>query len=267
MLFASFVLLLFAIISIWIRKTFWIWGGALILSLTLAYLSSHLLPIAFIPLALMLAATLTIQANPSGLSRWIFLMVLFLLSGSFFYSLFPGLPSPLHLLGGELIYGKILAGTLLLGILVPTLTTLQDLKTFIKQDLPLSLLGAFFLISMSWYIRGSSPMQTTPLLGIPWLLIQLWGSILPEEALLRGVIQKEFFSFIGKGAKGHVLAILLASLLTPLFYLAWVADYRLLGLTATMGFFCGLIYQITGRVEGSASCRFFATIFYLVSNF
>jgi uncharacterized protein len=79
---------------------------------------------------------------------------------------------------------------------------------------------------------------------------------IPEETFFRGFVQQELFKTFGPGPKGHVTAVLAASLLFTLFHLGWTTSAAMLGFVFLAGVMYGAIYQYTKAIEASIFCHF-----------
>ena len=242
----SFFALVMALCSIWIKKTFWIWGSFGIISLASAFVSDLLDPIAFLPLGFFILLLFGLQSKVQGLARFLLASMAFLIGGALFFHLMPGfndqtaLPYPLCL-----NYGKTFVGLALLGWMVPTL----PLSKIGKAPLALALVGTCFLSALFFFLHPALYNFHFSFSFFPWALMTLLFVIIPEEALLRGFLQKELTSWMGGGMKAQVWTVAIMTCLYPLFHLTWIGEMHLLIPTFAAGFTYALLYQMTKMIE------------------
>ena len=253
LLLLSFLFLVAGYLSIWVKKNTWIQGFFSLASLLFVIVSGEMEMLAFIPLSLLLLLTLTLNSDLTGLARYLFVTANFLVGGALFYNFLPGLPSPFSVLDTPVSYGKSFTGLILLAWLIETVKDKQTLVEACKSSFPLALSGTllFVLITKSY----------TPAVSTSALLVYAFASILPEEALVRGFMQKELFTMMRGGVKGHFTCLFLSTGLSCCLHLAWVGDLSLLPLIICTSFFYSLIYQMTKKVEGGALCHLFIYLF------
>jgi uncharacterized protein len=244
----SFFSLIAGYISLWIKKSSWIQGFFCLASLLLAVASKELTSISFIPLTVLSILTLSLETGLSGLFRYLLVTANFLIAGALFFQFLPGFPRHFSFLGMPINYGKTFTGLLLLGWLINTLKSKDEWIEALKSSLPLAFCGvALFLL-----VTSIKP----PSIGVEGLFIYLFVSVIPEEALLRGFVQKELFYFLNKDIKAQFLSVLISASLSCLFHLSWITDLPLLAFFFLSALIYSTIYQITKKVEGAILCHF-----------
>lgn len=149
MLYIALIFLTIALLSLWVKKTPWIWGSLFALSLIFAQKSGQLTPKAFIPLAIIVALFCVLQWNVNGLTRFLFVATALLLSGALFSCLVPGFPACFKMFYAQINYGKFLIALPIIGWLIPPLSTKKDWQHFFVRYFWMSALGAFLLIAVS----------------------------------------------------------------------------------------------------------------------
>jgi membrane protease YdiL (CAAX protease family) len=265
MFYIAIILLTISLLSLWVKKTPWIWGSLLTLSLIFAQKSDQLLPKAFIPLILVIAFFCCLQWNIKGLSRFVITGAALILSGALFTCLVPGLPTCFKVSDAQVNFGKILIAIPILGWIIPVLSNKQAWAHFFKRYLWLSIIGSFLLIAAAFRLYPPSfsfSFFKSLLSLIIWAPIYLICTIIPEEALLRGFLQKELFPWIGKGFAAHITTVVISSAIFSLFHLTWISDLYLLGLIFLAGCVYGTLYQLTRTIETNIICRFIASCVY-----
>jgi len=253
----SFFSLAMGLFSLWIHKSSWIFGSFALISLVMAFTSDLLSWMALIPLSFFSILLASLTLNPQGLARFLIASTLFLIGGALFFHIFPGFfPVQHHCFFSSSFccnYAKGLVALLLLGWFVPTLKA----KEVFKSAMPMSLVSATLLLILFfiWKMPIWNPFFS--LSFFHWALFTLFFIILPEEALLRGLLQKELFQWLGGGVKSHVSCLIIASCIYPLFHLGWEGNFSLLLPTMLAGFTYALLYQISRKIEMSILCHFF----------
>ncbi len=261
LLLLAFMLSICSLLSLWIHKTFWLWVPPLGLSLICMYTSGHLTIMAFIPLGILILTLIGLRWNATGLYRFILVALTLIISGGLFYHMLPGFGPLISFVGNSVNYEKLIAALLLLGFLVPIISTKSSWIVFSKTSLPFALIGSLGIIFLSLSIKPQL-WHTKNLTGLLiGSLIHFIMTILPEEALVRGFIQKEFFQWIGGGIKGHVCAVVLSSCLYALLHVVWITDLSLLGILLLSNLIYGFLYQITRQIEGPLLCHFLTDFF------
>ncbi len=141
-------------------------------------------------------------------------------------------------------------------MIINTLKSKSEWLKALRSSLPLAFCGAaiFLLITQ----LKSPPLPTSG------FFIYLFASIIPEEALLRGFLQKELFYFLKKNGKAHFFATLISASLSCLFHLIWVTDLPLLAFFFLGSLIYSTVYQITKQVEGAILCHF---LIYCLTSF
>ena len=252
----SVILMLFALMSLWIKKNLWLWGSIGSMSLLCAFSAGLITTSAFLPLSILAALFWGLQWNIKGLGRYLLVTGGFIISAAIFYHILIGFSRPNEFFETEVNYGKLITGLLLLAWPVATLKTREDRLQFFKGALPLALLGALLLVIIAIYWQPTAWHPRFPLSFFGWSILYLFCTIIPEEALLRGFLQKEIFSLIGGGFKAHVGAIFISGMLLSLFNLTWIHNPSNFPFIILTGFVYSTLYQITKNVETSILCRF-----------
>jgi len=253
----ALVILILALFSLWIKKSPAIWGSLIGASIVLLQASGKISIQGFIPIILTTIFILVLTKNLQNLPRFLFFVLTLFFSGAIFSCVLPGLPTCFNLSGVQVNYGKIFIAIPLIGLLIPNLSGKKSFSEFCKKDLPPSIAGAVLLLLLAlrfqppgfWQSFGAS---LSPL-RFPIYLI---CTIIPEEALLRGFLQRELFRLIGTGFPSHAITVLISSALFCLFQTVWISDLSLLLLLFVAGCVYGTLYEMTRKIETNISCRF-----------
>ena len=248
----SFFSLAMAFLSIWIKKNPILFGSFGFISISTAFASGLITSIALLPLAFFLLLLFGLKTHIQGLSRFLLASTAFLIGGSLFFHFMPGFlekesfesPTCLN-------YGKAFVGFLLIGYFVQTISGKELASIFFP-----AISGTLALIALSLYLKKPTLEFHFSLSFISWSLTALFFSIIPEEALLRGFLQKELFDWIGGGMKAHLSCIAITSMLYPLFHINWAGNISLLLPTLATGLTLGVLYQVCRKVEVCIGCHF-----------
>ncbi len=253
----SFFSLLMALLSIWIKKAFWIWGSFGFLSFLGAFASGLLAPIAFLPLTFFILLIWGLQFELRGFSRFLLASTLFLLGGALFFHILPGfldqtfLPYPLCL-----SYSKTFVGLTLLGWIVPTLNISKTSLKILITPIGVAFIATSFLTTFFFLLYPSLWHFHFSLSFFAWAIANLFFNIIPEEALLRGFLQKELVGWLGGGLKSQICTVAITALIYLLFHLSWVGDLSFLIPTFAVGLTYAILYQATKIIETSIICHF-----------
>lgn len=249
----SFFSLAMAFTSIWIKKNPLLFGSFGFISVLAAFTSGLLSSIALLPLIFFTLLLFGLKTNLQGLSRFLIASTAFLIGSSLFFHLMPGfLEKEAFHTATCLNYGKALIGLILTGWFVQT-SPVKELKSLFFP----AILGTLAIISSSYCFNKTSYELYFSISFFSWILSGLFFSIIPEEALLRGFLQKEIYNWLGGGLKSSVSCIGITSMLFLLFHMNWVGNTDLIIPTFTMGLIYGVLYQIYQKVEVCILCHFF----------
>lgn len=271
----AFFSMMMALASLWIRKTPWLWGSFLFISL-LSALDAHVVSfISLLPLGLLAALFYSVRQEISGLGRLLLVGSAFLISSGMFFHFLPGfqnwnLACNVILSPGSLPYSlwinydKAFIGLLILVCLLPTLQGKVEWKQTLRIALPMACASVGILLFLSVYFGIVVWDPKLPSFFFIWLPINLFFVVIPEEALLRGFIQKELFYWLGGRGWAHVGCVLISSLIFALFHVAWVGNVSFLLIVLAAGILYGSIYQYTQRIESSMMCHFAVNVCHLI---
>ena len=254
-----------ALISLWIRKSAWLWGSFAVISLILAYSSNVIAPLAVIPITFIVFLNWILTLPVKGLLRLTLFGMLFLLSSALYFHFMPGftnwkLVDGLHISPGGLPYtlwmnfDKAFLGLLLI-VWLPLIQSVSQWKEMLGKSLIWILASVAILLALSQILHVVTFDPKIPSIFIPWLLINWIFVVIPEEALLRGLLLKELCTFLGHTTKGKILSLLISSLIFTLFHLAWIAYLPFLALVFIAGLAYGALYLWTGKIEAAILCH------------
>ena len=252
----SFYILMMAFLSLWIHRSAWLWGAFLSISYILAFQTSVVQPFSIIPIGLLFVIFLVFKKELQPQTRLVLSVVAILVAAGLEFHKFPGFQN-WHVSGNLWInYDKPFMGFFVVAFLLPLIRTPIDWAKLAVRAVPLTI-AAVLILAMLAIPSGTIDWH----LKIPThFLIRIASNLflvaIPEEAFFRGFIQQELFKTLGPGMRGHIAAVIGASLLFTLFHIGWTASAAMLGFVFLAGLIYGTIYQYTKAIEGSIFCHF-----------
>jgi CAAX protease family protein len=261
----AFYSLMMAFLSLWIHRSAWLWGGFLVISYILALNTAVAQPFSLIPIGLMFALFLVLRKEEMAPSTrfWLVLIAILIGTGLNFHWI-PGFNN-WHVSGNLWInYDKPFMGLFALTFLIPLLRSPEEWYRMLVKAIPMTL-GAVFILALLALPSGTIDWS----LKIPShffnrILSNLFLVSIPEEAFFRGFVQAEIFKTLGPGPKGHIGAVVGASLLFTLFHIGWTASAAMLGFVFLAGIFYGIIFQVAKAIEASILCHFCVNLLHMI---
>lgn len=267
----AFSAIFVALISLWIRPTPLIWGPLALLSGMLGYISGLVHHIyAIIPLSLLFILLLVLgNIEIEGMRRLIVVIAIVVLSFLFILHITPGFKSwllfqPIEMKKGIRWYLE----TPFLGLFITTLyhPLLQSKKEWMRmiwQTIPIIFLQNLIIIyfAMSWGLI--SPNVNFSLSFFPWILGYLFCIVLPQEALLHGVIQKELERLPHTSAN-IALSIAIPTVCFICLQLFMQFSFLYLIILALSGLGYSILYYMTKSIESSVLCRLVLNSIYFI---
>lgn len=263
----AFFALLMAILSVWIKRSPWIWGSFLMIAGFLGFYVKLLEPIALVPIV----ALYFLHGLLRSLCGMRYFLLLFLTVGisiGLWMGLLPGFHS-LVIFEREVIsaravpysfslsFDKPLAGFFVLAWSLPLIKDFTAFKRLLKVAIPLSLGSVALLLALAFTSRFIAWDPKFPELFWFFAPVNLVLVTIPDEALIRGFVQTECARLLGKQRiVSQVLAILLTACLFALLHYAWIKNGSYILLVFIAGVVYGSVYQITRAIEASILCHF-----------
>lgn len=259
----AFYSLMMAFLSLWIHRSAWLWGAFLFISYILAFHTGVVQPFSIIPIGLLFVIFLTFRRELVPQTRLILGLIATIIVAGLNFHWIPGFQN-WHVAGHLWItYDKPFMGLFVLAFLIPLLRLPIDWYKLALKAIPLTMVAVFVLAllalpsgAIDWHVKIPSH-----------FLIRIASNLflvsIPEEAFFRGFIQQEIFKSLGPGPKGHIGAVVGASLLFTLFHIGWTASAAMLGFVFLAGLMYGAIYQYTKAIEGSIFCHFCVNLMHM----
>ncbi|MES2122308.1 MAG: type II CAAX endopeptidase family protein [Chlamydiota bacterium] len=254
-------------VSLWVKKTPWLWGSFLFISYILAFQTNTVNWLSAIPLFTLLICHYSIHCDIHKGARFLLVGIATAVSYALIFHLLPGFHNwkiaseetisasfaPVSL---WLSYDKPWIGIFILGLSLPLISSRVQLIRMLKLAIPLSLIGILLLMLLSLYLGALQWDPKIPIFIFVWLLNNLILVVIPEEAFFRGFLQREVNMWFGGTAFSGCCSVVASSLFFTLAHLGWVADLPLLATTITAGIIYGTIYHTTKSIEASILCHF-----------
>lgn len=263
----AFFALMMVIISFWVKRSPWIWGGFLVFALVLGYFAQVITPIALAPIGALFAVHILLAGDLRGLARFLLVLIATALSLGLLAHKFPGFhnfvvfqnvrisPSaaPYSL---YLNFDKPFIGICVLACGLPLIHNLRELERVLKIALPLIIGGIAIMIYFALFsgIIEWDPKYTPRLWA--FAIINLMFVSIIEEAFWRGFLQNEVFRWLGKrGYLANVGCVFITAALFGGLHYLFVPNLLFVALAFIAGIVYGAIYQYTKALEASIFCH------------
>ena len=254
-------------VSLWVRKTAWLWGSFLLIAYILAFTARIATWISLIPVFILFFCHFFLKKELTKATRFLLFCIATGVSLALAFHFLPGfnnweIASPLCLSPDAypyhlwLNFDKPFIGLFVLALSLPLITSKSELFRVLKIAIPLSILGILIMMGISLHFELVRWDPKIPVITLVWLLDNLILVATAEEAFFRGFIQREIYNWFGKTSLAGLGSILVTSLLFTLLHLIWVANFPFLCLVFVASVIYGLIYQITRSIEASILCHF-----------
>jgi membrane protease YdiL (CAAX protease family) len=253
-----------AFLSLWVHRSAILWGAFLVISYILAFHTGVVQPFSIIPIGLLFVIFLVFRQPLQPTTRFILAVVAILISACLKFHWTPGFNN-WHVSGNLWVnYDTPFMGLFVLAFLLPLIRSPAEWYNVALKAIPLTMVAVFVLAllalpsgTIDWHVKIPSHFFVR-------LASNLFLVSIPEEAFFRGFVQQEIFKGLGPGPKGHIGAVVGASLLFTLFHLGWTASAAMLGFVFLAGIMYGAIYQYTKSIEASIFCHFCVNLMHMV---
>lgn len=263
--FAAYLLLITAIISLWVLKRLWVWIPLTCISLGFAFYGGIIQPVILIPIGFLAASLFLLHLNIPPIIR----TALVVISGAAALGLFSHMVQGTHnlLLFQGIVkkgsapyslywnYDKGIAGLLLLAIAHPLISDPMHFRLAFKRGILWAFLTIAALMGMAYGLDLIRLNPSVPPFFPLWLIANLFFVAVAEEALFRGLLQKELTDALPQ-KWGWILSILIVSSLFALAHLIFTFDMRYVLLSFGAGLFYGLTFSTTQSIEASIVVHF-----------
>jgi membrane protease YdiL (CAAX protease family) len=208
-----------------------------------------------------LAAAYARAAEPRR--RWLLWAALLLAAAALYLHLVPGFAYP-RVLGPltvgagapdakHLSFDKTAAGILLLAVALPGLYARTGWRDLLRRAAPW-LLATPALLTLLALAAGLGWDPTPVAAFLPWAVLNLLTTCLPEEALFRGLFQSRLTAAAAARGIPAAFPIAATAIVFGLAHLPGGPAYAALATLAGLGY--GLAFHATGRIEAAILCHF-----------
>jgi membrane protease YdiL (CAAX protease family) len=254
-------------ISLWIKKTAWLWATFLGIAIILAWESHVISYMALIPISVLFFCQYCLTREIAKPIRLILFGIVVIVSLALGFHFLPGfnnwkLVSQAQLCPNALPYSLFLnfdkpfMGIFTLALSVPLLSTAAQWRKMLKITLPSTLLGILVMAGIALKIGMIAWCPKITWIFFPWMIINLIFVSIPEEAFFRGFIQRELYLWFGKTPLSAIGSVVITSFFFVLLHLIWVGSYSFLSLVFIASVIYGALYQWTQAIESSIFCHY-----------
>jgi membrane protease YdiL (CAAX protease family) len=254
-------------LSLWVRKTPWLWGSFLAIATIIAFQANIISPIALIPMGILLFCHYFLKSELPVRMRFLFFCTATLISCALIFHFLPGfhnwnIASASRLSPTAYPYrlwfnfDKPLIGIFPLAFTIPLIQTRASLVNMLKVAIPMSVLAIALLLGGALYANMVRWDPKIPTLVFPWIIANLFFVTIPEEAFFRGFVQKQLYKWFGEGPGPAFGAIAFTSLLFTLLHWGFAPSFSALFLIFIASMIYGTTYQMTKSIEASIICHF-----------
>lgn len=272
----SFFSLIMGILSLWVGRNPWIYCSFFLISFVLGLAANIVTTTALIPIGALFILHGFLKSGTSGITRAILVILATAISIVMWMHLMPGFhnlkitdqfveSAGAHPYSFYLNWDKPITGVFILAWAFPLLKTKEELKKMFFITLPYTIAAIVILMLLSIWGNVVKWDPKLPSLFWLWAINNLFLVAIPEEALMRGFVQKEFYRWFGeKGFLANVGCVLATSLIFALLHIKSVPNAPYITLVFVAGIIYGSIYQYTKTIESSIFCHFAVNIVHLL---
>lgn len=272
----AFFALAMTIVSLWVKRSPWIWGPFLILAFALAYMAKVVGSDALIPIGALLVLHTILKGDLRGLARFILVVIAIVVSLGLALHKFPGFDNPQILdkvkisknaypFSLSLNFDTPFMGLFVLALGFPLIGSIREFGRLLKVALPLSIGGMAILIVLSLYWGMIAWDPKIPRIFWFFLIQNLLFTCVIEEAFWRGFVQREFFRWFGnRGFLANIGCVFVTAFFFAALHYLWIPNIPFLGLVFIAGIIYGSIYQYTQALEASILCHWLFNITHML---
>lgn len=255
----TFILLALAIIAVWFRR-YPLWAGLFIAAIVSGLVSGALHAPAVIALAAFAGVAYLAGSAAGKSTRIIFGILTALLGFALAIHKLPGFSNPVVIAGAVLSPGaapftqyanfdKGTVGLMLLAFLCARAGGWAELGGVLRKTWPVLLATVAAVLAFATGVGLVRPDIKLPQVTLTFLAVNLFFTVIAEEAFFRGFLQARLASALAGVRHGQWLAVTGSALLFGAAHLAGGAMYALLAVIAGFGY--AVAYQRTQRIEAA----------------
>ena len=251
-------------ITLWIRKTAWLWGSFLFIAYLLAFQAKIAGWLSLIPILILLICHIMLNREVSKGSRFLLFSAAVATSFALGFHFLPGFHN-WHLVSNETVspgaypynlwlnFDKPFMGIFALALGIPLIASRAQLIRVFKLALPMTVLGILIIMGITLHFNLVAWNPKIPVFFFVWFFDNLIFVSIAEEAFFRGFLQKELFRWFGGNSAAAFASVCATSLFFTLLHLFWVADLPFLCVVFVTSIIYGTIYQVTRSIKRASS--------------
>lgn len=262
----SFIMLILTILSFWVYRRIWVWGTLLASACLLAYYAKVMKPTFLIPVFFLLLAHWVLKSDIKGLPRFLTAFIATLLSLALNFHLIPDINNFLLASAVQIspnapafdYYWNFDKPFIALFILGLHLHLIENKEEFINISIKTCVFFVFMLtgfIFSSLYFNILNFDFKLPLIGVAWLIGNLFFTVIPEEVFFRGFLQRQISHSIHYRL-GPYLANFLVSIGFAFAHYFFISSPVYISMAFIASFLYGLIFHLTQSIESCIFCHY-----------
>lgn len=268
----AFFALSMTVLSMWVKRSPWIWGPFLTLAFILGYMAKIVMPVALVPIGGLLIVHTILKGDIRGLARLALFGIATALSVGLIFGFFSGFVSwpilknviltkdaaPFSL---YMNFNKPFIGIAVLATGFPLLSDFRGFIRAFKDSLPLILAGVIALIILAFFLDLVRFELKFPPVFLFFVVNNLIFVSIIEEAFWRGFFQKECYRSLGaKGPVANIGCILITALCFAGVHGFWISSFPFIFFVFISGIVYGMVYQYTKVLEISILTHWFFNV-------
>jgi len=261
----AFFSLTLAFISLWVKKNPFIWGGFLVCSIIFGFFAGVVGYVGILAI-LVLGVLVWLLRHLEGWGRVVGVAVVFVFCLMMWFHFVPGFSN--WKIADEVIspgaypyalwlnFDKPIGPLFLLGFVIPTITGWGQWKKMLIKTLPILVIGVALLILLALKGNLVNWNPKFPKFAYFFLWANLFFVSIPEEVLLRGLLQRELCKVFRDKIWGQILSVVVVAALFAFLHVKWLRNPYYIFLVFIAGLFFGGVYQYTKSIESSIICHY-----------
>jgi membrane protease YdiL (CAAX protease family) len=263
--------LIMSFATLWIYRTFWLWGAFLLVFSILGYQAKILDLMAYVPIVLLGLFYFEMKLNPKGMKNVIWSSLAIGLSMLLWFHALPGFYH--WKLGEQLILSKLslpytywvhfdlpFIGIFALGWIVPLIRSKEEFSKWLKVGIPSALIGVGAIIFFALYFKLEIYDPKFHWVVIAHSVTTLFLVVIPQEGFLRGIVQQQFFRYFGGGIFAGMGAVMIGALFSVLLDLVYSVNFSFVLLSFFSALVYGMCYQFTKLIETGMLCHILVSL-------
>ncbi len=262
----AYALMLVTTLSIWIKRTAWLWAPLLVLSYTAAFIANIAVPFTIFFVVILLLCHLLLHYQMEGLARFFVIILVAIVSLGLNWHLIKGfadvvVASGLKHSASSYPYNFVVNfGTPFIGVFILALNSrLAKYKWewvyILTRTIPYAVGATIVMLLLFQWFGGVKFELKFTLKYFVWVFFNLILHIMPEEAFYRDFLQRELAVMFPRVIAQIITCVAIAVLFSIGHFLL-VPKWSFAAIAFVGSLLYSGIYAITQRVEAAMICRF-----------